>query len=229
MIFGSVLAAGQGSRMRSYRTPKQFIEICGRPIVAYTLERLLAAECFDCIIVAAHPDYVGYLSGLCADIAKSHELSSDLFQVMSGGGTRIESIECVIRKLRECGGADDDIVLIHDAVRPFVSTTVLHGCIGGARECGASIAAIPASDTMLVSLDGRFLHDVPDRHTILHGQAPDAFRVKVIGVALAALTAEERSYITGTSQICFAKGYKVRVVPGDERNFKITTQADLER
>lgn len=112
-------------------------------------------------------------------------------------------------------------------MRPFVSVEILENCIKAADEFGASIATIPATDTILISKDGEFLDEVPDRKTILHGQSPDGFKLGVIRDAIRSLSPDERKIITGSAQICSVKGYKVKAIKGDTKNIKITYEQDL--
>ena len=224
MIFGSILAGGTGVRMNKHNIPKQFIDLCGKPVIIHTIERMLEVKDFEYIYIAIHPDYTDYLNS----ILKKHNLDNNSkILIISGGKERIDSVQNIINAAYAFNNNSDDIIVLHDAVRPFVSVEILKNCIDAAQRYGATIATIPAVDTMLISKDGEFLNEVPDRKTILHGQAPDGFRLGVLKKAIEELTPHERSYITGTAQICCVKGYPVKVIKGDIKNMKITVEQDL--
>lgn len=224
MIFGSILAGGTGARMDKHNIPKQFIDLCGKPVIIHTIERMLEIKEFEYLYIAIHPDYRDYLQ----NILKTFNLSGNSrIIIINGGKERIDSVQNVINAAYKFNHNENDIIVLHDAVRPFTSVEILKDCIKAAQEYGATIATIPAVDTMLVSKDGEFLNEVPDRKTILHGQAPDGFRLGILKKAIEELTPQERSYITGTAQICCVKGYPVKVIKGDVKNIKITVEQDL--
>ena len=224
MIFGSILAGGTGARMDKHNIPKQFIDLCGKPVIIHTIERMLEIKEFEYLYIAIHPDYRDYLQ----NILKTFNLAGNQkIIIINGGKERIDSVQNVINAVYEFNHNKNDIIVLHDAVRPFTSVKILNDCIKAAQEYGATIATIPAVDTMLVSKDGEFLNEVPDRKTILHGQAPDGFRLGVLKKAIEELTPQERSNITGTAQICCVKGYPVKVIKGDLKNIKITVEQDL--
>lgn len=224
MILGAILAGGTGSRMNNHSIPKQFIELCGKPIIIHTIESMLEVKDFDYLYIAVHPDYKEYLHQLL----KKYQLNDNTkIIIINGGKERIDSVQNVINAAYDFNHNEDDIIVLHDAVRPFTSIEIFKNCIETAKKYGATIAATPAVDTMLISKDGEFLNAVPDRKTIFHGQAPDGFKLGILKKATETLTPEERSYITGTAQICCVKGYPVKVIKGDIKNIKITVEQDL--
>lgn len=224
MIFGSILAGGTGTRMDKHNIPKQFIDLCGKPVIIHTIERMLEIKEFEYLYIAIHPNFKDYLKEILIEFNLG---DNERIKIIDGGKERVDSVQNVINAVYEFNHNEDDIIVLHDAVRPFTSIRILKDCIQAAIDYGATIATIPAVDTMLVSKDGEFLDDVPDRKTILHGQAPDGFRLGVLKKAIEMLTPQERSYITGTAQICCVKGFPVRVIKGDVENMKITVEQDL--
>lgn len=223
MIFGSILAGGTGTRMDNHNIPKQFIMLGDKPVIVHTLERMLDVDDFDYIYIAINPGYKEYLS----EILDKYVKDTSKIIVIDGGKERIDSVQNVINAVYDFNHDENDIIVLHDAVRPFTSKRIFKDLIQNSKDYGATIATIPAVDTMLVSKDGEFLDCVPDRKTILHGQAPDGFRLGVLKKAIEELTPDERKYITGTAQICSVKGYPVRVTKGDVKNMKITVEQDL--
>ena len=89
------------------------------------------------------------------------------------------------------------------------------------------MAAVPASDTMLMSNNGDYVDDIPKRSALFKGQAPDSFNLQKFIELESALSEEQKLIITGTSQVCTLNNYPIKMIPGDEINFKITTDGDL--
>ena len=224
MIYGAMLAGGSGTRVKSSNVPKQFIEIKGKPIIVYTLINMLKVQRFDCIIIAAREDYIDYLEAKVAEFVKdSHRV-----RIIPGGKERMDSIKCVTDAIEgEFGVTEEDVIVIHDAVRPFVTEKILNDSIDAAAEFGACVCGLPCADTILHSAKGDIVDDIPKRSELFSGQAPDSFRLKHFLEMQAALTPEQRAVITGTSQICTMNGQPIHIIEGDAINFKITTDSDL--
>lgn len=221
--FCSILAGGIGKRMGG-DTPKQFLPLAGTPIIIRTLQRVVQFGKFDAIVVAIHPDWEAELCSLM----KSNSLDASRIILCPGGKERHDSImNTLIAIKRNYEVSESDVVVVHDAVRPFVSDAVLEASIEGAAQYGASVATLPAVDTMLKVQDGLVVN-VPPRAELFNGQAPDSARLLLLERAINSLTEDERKIITGTAQICVVKGIPVKAVPGDPNNIKITTPHDLE-
>lgn len=204
--------------------PKQFISLKGVPIIVRTIRRVLMCEDFLGVIVAIHPEWEDYFIKLlvrgCVDRSR--------IIICYGGAERHDSILNTLAAAKsKFDICEDDVVVVHDAVRPFVSVDVLKESIRAASQYGACVATLPAIDTMLVVKDGTVV-EVPDRKTLYNGQAPDSAKLLLLERAIHSLTQEERKVITGTAQICVVKGIPVKAIPGDPNNIKITTPHDLE-
>jgi 2-C-methyl-D-erythritol 4-phosphate cytidylyltransferase len=225
MIYGVILAGGIGSRMENATLPKQFIALSGKPIIIHTLLRMLEIVEFDHVYIAIHIEWKEYL----IKILNNHNITDERIQIVHGGINRIDSIYNVVRNIEINRKINKtDIVVFHDAVRPFVSTQILHNSIIGARKYGAVVATFPAVDTIYTSNDGSIITNMPNRHLLYHGQAPDSFNLNLFKEAINNLTDDEKKNITGTSQICLLKGIPVYMITGDARNLKITTNSDME-
>ncbi len=224
MIYGAMLAGGSGTRVKSSNVPKQFIEIKGKPIIVHTLINMLKVQRFDCIIIAAREDYIDYLVEKVKEFVKdSHRV-----RIIPGGKERMDSIRCVTDAIEgEFGVTDEDVIVIHDAVRPFVTEKILNDSIDAAAEFGACVCGLPCADTILHSVKGDVVDDIPARSELFCGQAPDSFRLKHFLEMQDALTPEQKAVITGTSQICTMNGQPIHIIEGDAINFKITTDSDL--
>ena len=217
-----ILAGGTGKRMGNVKLPKQFLEICGIPVIVLTIKNILEYRLFDKMVVVIHPDWKEYLAELL--INYGIDISKIVF--VKGGKERIESIENGLDYLKASKAGDDDIVVIHDAVRPFASKALFSNAVAETQKYGATVAIVPAKDTMIVSEDGIAV-DMPDRTKLFHGQAPDSFKFKVLYDALKSLSQDEMAKITGTAQICQKKGIVIHTFIGEENNIKITTIEDM--
>ncbi len=225
MNYAAILAGGVGSRIKSASIPKQFIEIDGDPVIYYTMLSILKPKLFDKIYIAAHKDWIGFIDAL---VRSDFSRDADKIRVIEGGKERMDSIMNVVSVIgSDCDISSEDIIVIHDAARPFVGKNILRDSINAASEYGACVAGLAAADTMLYSDGGAFVDDIPPRKKIFHGQSPDSFRLKLFIEMLNNLSEEQRANITGTSQICTLNNHKLHLIKGDAMNFKITTDFDL--
>ena len=220
--FAVILAGGIGQRMGEF-LPKQFIKLSGCPIIILTLRRILSVEEFDKIIIVIHPDWKQYLQNQIEE----YQISTEKIIITSGGKERLDSIKNSLKEIMLISNSPDDIVVICDAVRPFVSKEILQNSIKMSRSHGACVCALPAIDTMLY-VENNIITSVPLRKNIFHGQAPDSFQVSILNEALNSLTEGEKKIITGTAQICVLKHIPVYTIPGDIKNIKITTPDDIK-
>ena len=226
MNYGVILASGSGTRMKNIDIPKQYYEIDNKPIIMYTLDSMLSSNLFDKIYIAIQKEYEELLNNYLNKYISSDNMN--IIKIVYGGKERIDTIHNVIDSISLNNISDDDIVVIHDAVRPFVTKKILEDSINGARKYGAVVAGIPAEDTMLISGDGVNVDEIPNRKLLYKGQAPDSFRLNTLIELESKLTDDIKKRITGTSQICIFNGYPIRMIMGDAINFKITTDGDLD-
>ena len=224
--YGVILASGSGTRMKNIDIPKQYYEIDNKPIILYTLDSMLSSNLFDKIYIAIQKEYEELLNNYLNKYISSDNMN--IIKMVYGGKERIDTIHNVIDSISLNNISDDDIVVIHDAVRPFVTKKILEDSINGARKYGAVVAGIPAEDTMLISGDGVNVDEIPNRKLLYKGQAPDSFRLNTLIELESKLTDDIKKRITGTSQICIFNGYPIRMIMGDAINFKITTDGDLD-
>ena len=218
----TLLAGGTGKRMGNVKLPKQFLEICGIPVIVLTVRTILSYDLFDKIVVVIHPEWKTYLM----ELLSNYNIDTSQIPFVDGGQERIESIENGMDYIKDSGAEDNDIVVIHDAVRPFASKKLFANAIAETQRHGATVAIVPAKDTMIVSENG-IATDMPDRSKLFHGQSPDSFKFKVLYDALKSLSPEEKTTITGTAQICQKKGVVIHTFLGEENNIKITTIEDM--
>lgn len=225
MNYAVILAGGSGSRMKSLDIPKQYHEINGIPIIIYTLKTFIELKCFDYIYIAIDHSFTDFMNSMIEKYFDEKDISK--ITLTHGGAERIDSIHNVVKSIELKEINDDDIIVIHDAVRPFVTKKIILDNIEGAKKYGATVTSVPVNDTILLSTDGDYVDRIPIRKTLFNGQSPDSFNLKTFIELENKLTDEQKEIITGTSQICTLNNFPIKMIEGDTANFKITTDADL--
>jgi 2-C-methyl-D-erythritol 4-phosphate cytidylyltransferase/2-C-methyl-D-erythritol 2,4-cyclodiphosphate synthase len=215
-----IAAGGRGARLGADR-PKQFLELGGRSILELSLAALAASDRIDDIVIALPADY------LDAGSKALKKAVSKPLAFVSGGSRRQDSVSNAFART----SPKADVILIHDAARPFVTQAVIERTIDGARTYGAAIAAVAARDTVkqagAAKPDGsRLIRGTVPRENVFLAQTPQAFRRDILARALA-----EGQGIEATDEAMLVErlGLPVHVVEGDERNVKITTEQDLDQ
>lgn len=216
-------AAGLGTRMGADK-PKQFLELEGVPIVVHTLRRIASCPAITDMYVATRADEVAWLEGQIRG-----EKFRQPVRVVRGGDTRQASVG---RALREVP-ADAEMILVHDAVRPFVSREQIERVIEEARRCKAAILGIPAMDTIKEVKRASLPEDVAlvtvtvPRERVVLAQTPQVFSAALFREAFARA---EQDGMTASDEAGLVErlGHDVHVVQGSERNIKITKPADMD-
>ncbi len=217
MICALIVAGGSGSRMGAAQK-KQYLHLGDLPIVSHTVLAFDRMDALDRIILTIPQEDVE----MCRrDILRPLSLSHDI-QLVAGGRRRQDSVLNGLNAL----GTDTGIVMIHDGVRPFVSSSLIERCLTGVRETGACIPAIPATDT-LKSVDGNgFVVNTLDRRAVRLAQTPQTFSIPLIERAHR-LALKSGFAATDDASVAEFAGETVTVVSGDPNNIKITTPHDL--
>ena len=216
-------AAGLGTRMGG-DTPKQFLELGGVPLVIFTLRRLAACAAITDFLIAARAEDLTALEALVAQ-----ERLRRPARVVRGGGTRQESVGNALAEVP----ADTEIVLVHDAVRPFVTREQVERVIAEARMRRAAILGIPAMDTVKevkrasLPSDVALITSTIPRERIVLAQTPQAFACALLKEAFARA---QQDGVTASDEASLVErmGVDVHVVLGSERNLKVTKPADME-
>ncbi len=224
MITAALLAGGTGSRMGS-AVPKQYIEIQGRPIIIRSAERFIESGLIDGMIVAVSREYLSYARALFEKFLPEYKNVS----FVEGGATRSDTLMNILRSLKEDGMGEEDIVLTHDAVRPFITKKIIEENIAAARDYGACNTCIPAVDTVFISGDGKFIDAVPERRTVFHAQTPQSFRAEELYRLCRSIPADVFSSLTDGCSVYTYCGKKVAMVPGSTENIKITYPEDIKK
>ncbi len=227
MIFGAILAGGTGKRMERYSIPKQFIPIGGTPIILWTIQKFLNNERFEKIYIAIHPNWREYLSELL-DTACS-EAEQDRLVLVDGGKERLDSFTHIMDEILAARGSHrEDVLICHDAVRPFVTQQMINDCIDAALEDRFALTVVPTTDTIHTAHEDLFIDGTLDRNGLYNGQNPSGFNIALLKKAIDSFTEETKASVTGTTQLILKLGYKIRIVKGHTGNFKITTDNDLD-
>lgn len=214
MTTAIIVAAGRGSRMGT-KTPKQFLELAGEPVLVHTLRRVAACPDIDRILVALPPEEMGFFSSLLERAVPS-------VGIVAGGGHRQES---VFNALQAIDRLRTDIVVVHDGVRPLVTDGDFSRVIARAREAGAAILATPVRDT-IKEVEGDRIVRTLDRRRLYLAQTPQAFRAEIL---IEAHERARREGIMATDDAALVErcGHPVVVVEGSPDNIKITWPEDL--
>jgi 2-C-methyl-D-erythritol 4-phosphate cytidylyltransferase len=226
-------AAGLGTRMapvsagvkgkQNRAASKQFTELGGTPILVHTVRKFADVNDVAEIWIALRENE---MDGFRAQLKNEAGLKKKV-ELVVGGEHRQQSVENVLNAV---SAAADDIVLVHDAVRPFVSAEIIHSVITAAQKHGAAIAGLPAVDTVKQverTADGALIKATIPRAGVVLAQTPQGFRYRVIKKAFDEAAADG---FLGTDEASLVErsGQEVAVVMGSPKNIKITTPADME-
>ena len=206
-----LLMGGKGLRFGS-QLPKQFHRLSGKPIYRVTLETFLKASFIDEVVLSCDPDWIEQVRKEVEDLPNVH--------CVTGGETRQESSYRGLLGFK----IKPAVVLIHDAVRPFVSIEILSQNAELALKHGAVDTCIPTADTLVHSQDKNQITSIPERSQYMRGQTPQSFSYPLI------LEAHEKAKGKAASDDCrlvLDLGHPVWITPGSERNLKITSELDL--
>lgn len=221
MNIAIILSGGIGSRM-GLNMPKQYLNVCGRPVIDFCLQTILLHKDIDMAIVGVADEW--------SDFVKERVLRfGDKIPVYYSkpGDVRQGTIINALQVAKQNGAADSDVVLIHDAARPLLTSKLISDCLEACEEADAVLPVIPVKDTTYLSQDGVHIDSLLERKTLWNGQAPEAFRFGSYYEANMKLTEEELNRITGSTEVSYRAGLKCVLIPGDTNNFKITTPEDL--
>ncbi len=216
---------GAKGKKKSDAPSKQFSELGGTPILIHTLRQFAAVDTVNEIWIALRQNEI---AGFRARLQKeSSALSKKRIELVVGGEHRQQSVE---HALDAISAAADDVVLVHDAVRPFVSSEIIREVIEAAQKYGAAIAGLPAVDTVKQverTAEGALIKATIPRASVVMAQTPQGFRYAVLKRAFDEAVAD--GFLgTDESSLVERSGHDVAVVMGSPKNIKITAPADME-
>lgn len=228
MIYAEILAGGKGTRMGNTEMPKQFLKIGSKPVLIHTIEKFLLQPKFDKIIIVSPSPWISHTKDIIEKYIDKSPLTEKI-HVCAGGSDRNESIMNGLKYIEESFGLnDEDVVVTHDAVRPFITSRIIEENIKDVLDYGATDTAVPAYDTIIKSEDGCIVSDIPVRDYMYQGQTPQSFNIKKLMNLYSSLTDDEKKILTDAAKIFVIKGENVKVVQGEIFNIKITSPYDLD-
>ncbi len=223
--YAAILAGGSGTRMGTAERPKQFLMLGEKPIIVHTTEKFLASGLFDAVVVLTPETWIQQTRDLFRKFSPA--LTAEV-HIVAGGATRNDTVANGVAYIQQNFAPDGDTILVtHDAVRPFVSHRIISENVEAARRTGACDTVIPATDTIVESMDGELISAIPDRSKLYQGQTPQSFNLAKLGQLIAGLSPEEAAVLTDACKIFVLRGEPVELVAGDSTNMKITFPQDM--
>jgi 2-C-methyl-D-erythritol 4-phosphate cytidylyltransferase len=226
MIFVGILAGGSGKRMKYSDRPKQFINLQGKPVIIHTIEKFLTIGEVEEIYVGMNKEWVSYFE----DLKQKYLPATDVPVItIAGGDSRNETIENILLDIkRRHTIANEDFIITHDAVRPFVSYRIIKENINQMKYYDMVDTAIPVVDTIVESRDGEVITNIPNRNFMYKGQTPQTFLINKYLDFYEEIENEDRKLLTDACKVFVLREEKVGLVEGDETNIKLTTINDLK-
>lgn len=221
MNIAMLIAGGSGERMNQ-DVPKQFINVHDRPVIVYTLEAFQRHPGIDAILVVCIKGWETILE------AYARQFNIDKLRwIVEGGHNGQASIRNGIEKLAETCQAED-IILIHDAIRPMVSAEIISDCIKTCQMRGSAVTVIPCAEAMLITTDRERAAKVMDRNQLVRTQTPQAFKLQKLKWAHEEAAKREIINSVATCTLMVELGEEIYFSAGSEKNVKLTTTEDIE-
>ena len=223
-LYFMILAGGIGSRMQSPELPKQYLKIENMPIIVRTVKNFVDFGSFRAGVICCPVDWIEYTKALLLE----YGIPTDTVFVVPGGKNRNSSVQNGCRFITSnFNVSDDDVILTHDAVRPFIDARVIKDNVAAVKEFGAANTVMPVYDTVIRTATGDFLTEHLPRKELYRVQTPQSFRLKELENVINSLSDDELEAYTDVASIFADRGFRVRLVEGLDSNIKITTPFDL--
>lgn len=222
MNIAVIFAGGTGQRMNTASKPKQFLELHGKPIIIYTLEYFQKHSQIDGIVVVCLESWIDY----CENLLKKYQIDKVL-KIVPGGNSGQKSIFNGLEAAHQISDNEQDIVLIHDGVRPLINEALITNCIASVKKHGNAITVSPAIETILLKTEDGDIGNILKRSECEMAKAPQCFYLNdIYSCHLKAKAAGKDDFIDSASLMQYY-GYKLNAVEGPLENIKITTPADF--
>ena len=221
MVSAVIFAGGTGSRMKNTTKPKQFLELHGKPIIIHTLEHFENHTLIDAIVVVCIEEWIDYLNKLLVKFQ-----INKVIKVVPGGKTGQMSIYNGLNVIHQ-SEFRNDIVLIHDGVRPLINAETITNNIECVRKNGSAITVKPVIGTVIQVDDEHNIVDVVERSNCQTAVAPQGFFFNDIYEAHLKAQSEEMFDFTDSATLMRYYGFKLNTVMGGSENIKITTPSDF--
>ena len=210
--------------MKSSNVPKQFIRVLDKPIIIYTVEKFAAQKHIDEIYIGIKPEWHEVMDTLLAE----YSIDTKRVKVIDGGSDRNATVMNIVSAIKAAHKVKKgDIILTHDAVRPFLTDKMIEDNIIGALKYSACGTYVKCVDTVVSSQGGETVDETLDRSRLYRAQTPQSFDITLLDKYYSELDENQKAQLTDTCSIFTAKGEKIHIVEGDAINIKITTDSDL--
>lgn len=221
MNIGLIFAGGSGVRMNTKGMPKQFLQMNGKAIIIHTLEYFEKCKDVDAIVVVCLEEYIEYLQSLLA----ANRITK-VKRIVPGGKCGQESIYHGLCAAEEIANGED-IVLIHDGVRPLISEELLSSSIQMVKEKGNAITVTPATETIVQTENGDTISNIIDRKSCYIAKAPQSFYLKDILKVHRQAIADNKCDCIDSASLMREYGYSLNLLEGSNENIKITNPSDF--
>ena len=224
MNFALILAAGVGQRMRSAGMPKQFLKLFGKPIIIYTLEKFEESDEIDKIVIVCREGYTDQLN----ELLKLYQIQK-ASKVIIGGDDRQLSLLKGLLAIREIGGKEDDIVVIHDGVRPMIAPATIRENVRGVKQYGCAVTVHPVNESVVITDKAEaMMSNFKKRADTYSLTSPQSFRLGEILAAYETQKEADHSIPLLDAALVYANsGHTVHLVKEQGTNIKITTPEDF--
>ncbi len=226
MIYGIILAGGKGTRMGT-AIPKQYLNLKEKPIIIWTIDTFLKSKLFNVIYLAVNDNWKNHSIELLKKYYTFRETTKIRICSSNCNNRTISLADAIDTIIKENGMKIDDIVISHDAVRPFVSYDILNDCIFQTEKTQVALAAVLSSETVYISESEGILTKSFNRNKCYIGQSPLGCKLNLLYRILHSYSTDELRNVTAVSQLFINRNIDVKMSYGEDTNFKITTPKDL--
>lgn len=223
MNYGLILAGGVGQRMRRTGMPKQFLEVFGKPIIIYTLQKFDYCEDIDEVVIVCHSSYKDYMDSLLQRYG-----IQKVKAIVSGGKDRQDSVLNGLKYIQASGASDEDVIVIHDGVRPLIQESILSENVRIASKYGNAMTVRPVIESVVITdKDEVGFDDFKKRDDTYSLTAPQSFQLGVLTRAYKEIEGVETPMPLLDSALVFTYlGNKIHIIKENNNNIKVTTPED---